>query len=67
MKQNDLPLVRGGKLPHRALDWIEHVAKFFPGVERDIVIVRKMPSSSSFARGETTEESKSARNKGEHS
>jgi hypothetical protein len=41
MKQSDLPLVRGGRLPQRALDWIAHVAKFFPGVERDIIVIRK--------------------------
>jgi hypothetical protein len=47
MKQRDLPLVRGGKLPQRALDWIAHVAKYFPGAERDIIVIRRTSSSSS--------------------
>jgi hypothetical protein len=41
MKPSDVPLVRGGELTPEMLDWIERVSEHFPGVEKDIIIVRK--------------------------
>jgi hypothetical protein len=49
MKPPDIPLVRGGKLTPEMIAWIEKVSKVFPGVEKDIVIIRK-PSSNLIAR-----------------
>jgi hypothetical protein len=40
MKESDLPLVRGGKLPKEALPWLEEVERVFPGSTQDIIIVR---------------------------
>jgi hypothetical protein len=45
MKRADLPLVRGGELPQEALRLIARVAQFFPGCERDIIIIRQKPIS----------------------
>ena len=41
MKSSDIPLVRGGKLTPEIIEWIEKVSKVFPGVEKDMVIIRK--------------------------
>jgi len=41
MKESDIPLVRGGKLTGEMIDWIERVSKHFPGVEKDLVVIRK--------------------------
>jgi len=46
MKRADLPLVRGGELSQEALRFIARVARFFPGCERDIIIIRQKPISS---------------------
>ena len=46
MKQTDMLLVRGGKLPKEALLWLAEVEKYFPGTTKDIVIVRQEPVSS---------------------
>ena len=46
MKQTDIPLVRGGKLPEEALLWLIAVEQYFPGTTKDIVIVRQNPISS---------------------
>jgi hypothetical protein len=45
MKESDLALVRGGKLPKEALRWLTEVEKYFPGTTKDIVIVRQKPIS----------------------
>jgi hypothetical protein len=45
MKERDLPLVRGGKLPKQALRWLADVEKHFPGATRDIIVVRQKPFS----------------------
>jgi hypothetical protein len=42
MKESDLALVRGGKLPKEALRWLTEVEKYFPGTTKDIVIVRAL-------------------------
>src|SRR5262249_12227386 len=41
MKPSDIPLVRGGKLTPKIIEWIEKVSKVFPGIEKDMVIIRK--------------------------
>jgi len=46
VKEIDLPLVRGGKLPKQALRWLAEVEKYFPGATEDIVIIRQEPVSS---------------------
>jgi hypothetical protein len=43
MKEADIPLVRGGKLTHEMIAWIDNVLKHFPGVERELVTIRKKP------------------------
>lgn len=43
MKEGDLPLVRGGKLPKGALHWLAEVEKRFPGATRDIIVIRRKP------------------------
>jgi len=40
MKESDLPLVRGGKLPAEALPWLAEVERVFPGATKDIIVVR---------------------------
>ena len=47
MKEGDLPLVRGGKLPQEALHWLAEVEKHFPGTTRDIIVIRQKPISPS--------------------
>jgi hypothetical protein len=44
MKQ-DLPLVRGGKIPPAALRWLTEVERVFPGSTDDIIIVRNSSSA----------------------
>lgn len=53
-KQSDLPLVRpiGARLPPQALRFIARVAQLFPGSERDLILVRQKPISSSPREGE---------------
>jgi hypothetical protein len=46
MKEADVPLVRGGKLTKEMIDWIDRVSKHFPGVERELVTIRKPISAS---------------------
>jgi hypothetical protein len=41
MKASDMPLVRGGKLTPEMLRFIAEAAKYFPGCEKDIVVIRK--------------------------
>jgi hypothetical protein len=41
MKADDIPLARGGKLTQEMIRFIAEVAKYFPGAEKDIVIIRK--------------------------
>jgi hypothetical protein len=41
MKKADIPLVRGGKLTEEMIAWIAEVARYFPGVEKDLVVIRK--------------------------
>jgi hypothetical protein len=40
MKESNLPLVRGGKLPQEALPWLREVERVFPGCIRDIILIR---------------------------
>jgi len=46
MKEIDLTLVRGGKLPKEALRWLAEVEKYFPGTTKDIIVIRQKPISS---------------------
>jgi hypothetical protein len=46
MKESDLPLVRGGKVPKKALRWLGEVERVFPGATKDIIVVRQKPISS---------------------
>ena len=41
MKEADIPLVRGGKLTEEMIAWIDKVSKHFPGVEKELVTIRK--------------------------
>ena len=41
MKESDLPLVRGGKLPRGALKWLEEVERSFPGATKDLILIRQ--------------------------
>jgi len=41
MKESDLPLVRGGKLPCDAFKWLEEVERFFPGATKDLILIRQ--------------------------
>jgi hypothetical protein len=50
VKASDIPLVHGGELTGEMIAWIEKVSKVFPGVEKDIVVIRK-PGSGLTARG----------------
>jgi hypothetical protein len=50
MKASDIPLIRGGKLTPEMIAWIEKVSKVFPGVEKDIVVIRK-PGSGLYRAG----------------
>jgi len=45
MKESDFPLVRGGKIPKGALRWLAEVERVFPGVTKDIIIVRNSSSA----------------------
>jgi hypothetical protein len=45
------PLLRGGKIPPAALRWLAEVERVFPGMAKDIVLVRK-PNSLSPRGGE---------------
>ena len=49
---NDFPLVRGGKIPPAALRWLAEVERVFPGATRDIIIVRRKPTSPTPRDGE---------------
>jgi hypothetical protein len=40
MKESNLPLARGGKLPREALPWLGEVERFFPGCTQDIILIR---------------------------
>jgi hypothetical protein len=46
MNERDFPLVRGGKIPPGALRWLAEVERVFPGMAKDIVLVRKPVSPS---------------------
>jgi hypothetical protein len=46
MKEADIPLVRGGKLTKEMIAWIDKVSKHFPGVEKELVTIRKPISAS---------------------
>jgi hypothetical protein len=41
MTASDIPLVRGEKLTPEMIRFIAECAKYFPGCERDIVVIRK--------------------------
>lgn len=41
LKERNIPLVRGGELTREMIDWIERVSEHFPGVEKDLVVIRK--------------------------
>jgi hypothetical protein len=45
MKERDLPLVRGDKLPKQALRWLAEVEKHFPDTTKDIILIRQKPVS----------------------
>ena len=47
MSQSYLPLVRpiGARLPPEALRFIAEVERVFPGTTKDIIIVRRKPTS----------------------
>jgi len=38
---NNLPLVRGGKIPPGALRFLAEVKRLFPSTMKDIILVRK--------------------------
>jgi len=61
MKPSDIPLVRGGKLTPEIIEWIEKVSKVFPGIEKDMVIIRK-PGSGLYRAGGSRQLSKRERN-----
>ena len=46
MKEADIPLVRGGELTKEMVAWIDRVSKHFPGVEKELVTIRKPISAS---------------------
>ena len=46
MKESDLPLVHGGKIPQEALRWLAEVERVFPGATKDMILIRKPISSS---------------------
>jgi len=48
----DFPFVRGGKIPPAALRWLAEVERVFPGATRDIIIVRRKPTSPTPRDGE---------------
>jgi len=48
----DFPLIRGGKIPPAALRWLAEVERVFPGATRDIIIVRRKPTSPTPRDGE---------------
>jgi hypothetical protein len=41
ISNEDIPLIRGGKLTPEMLRFITEAAKHFPGCERDIIVIRK--------------------------
>jgi hypothetical protein len=43
MKAADILLVRGGKLTEEMIAWIDKVSNHFPGVEKELVTIRKKP------------------------
>ena len=47
MKESDLPLVRGGKIPPAALRWLAEVERVFPGAAKDLILIRQKPISPS--------------------
>ena len=54
IKQSDLPLVRpiGARLSLEALRWLAEVERVFPGATKDIIIVRRKPTSPTPRDGE---------------
>jgi hypothetical protein len=54
MKQSDLPLVRpiGAGLSPAALQWLAEVERAFPAATKDIVTVRRKPTSPTPRDGE---------------
>jgi hypothetical protein len=45
LREADLPLVRGGKIPKGALRWLAEVERVFPGATKDIIIIRNSSSA----------------------
>jgi hypothetical protein len=45
LREADLPLVRGGKIPKEALLWLAAVERVFPRATKDIIIVRDSSSA----------------------
>jgi hypothetical protein len=43
LTEREIPLVRGGKLTPEMLRFIVEVARYFPGTEKDIVIIIRRP------------------------
>jgi hypothetical protein len=41
MKAVDIPLVRGGKLTEEMIAWVNRVSEHFPGVEMELITIRK--------------------------
>ena len=56
MKAADIPLVRGGELTEEMVAWIDRVSKHFPGVEKELVTIRKPISASPRDREETIQD-----------
>ena len=56
MKAADIPLVRGGELTKEMVAWIDRVSKHFPGVEKELVTIRKPISASPRDREETIQD-----------
>ena len=56
MKEADIPLVRGGELTKEMVAWIDRVSKHFPGVEKELVTIRKPISASPRDREETIQD-----------
>ena len=48
----DFPLIRGGKIPPAALRFIAEVERIFPGATKDMIMVRRKPTSPTPRDGE---------------
>jgi hypothetical protein len=50
LKPSDIPLVRGGKLTPKMLQWIEKVIAVFPEARESVFTIRKRPNPA-YSRG----------------